>query len=195
MLTKKLPSGVEAKARIIELKADQISEDGTIEGYLSVFGNIDGGGDIVMPGAFDVSLAKKRSRPIPILREHNPEKVIGVWTSLTPDNYGLKARGKIIDTELGTDTLKVARAGFPFGLSIGYVTVRHEIDDNIKTEWGWAARKLLEVDLWEGSVVTFAMNDLCEIESVKRAEMARSTPDAIKAARLAVARAAVSARI
>lgn len=196
LLTKKLPEGVEAKTRIIQLKADAITADGTIEGYGSVFGNTDSYGDIVMPGAFSASLVKAGRMPVALLWQHDPGEPIGVWDELREDNYGLKCRGRILDTTRGREALTLMRAGAPFGLSIGYECSRYETDENQRDKYGWPVRKLLECDLWEVSVVTFPANDAARIESVKRADAPPLVmPDQIRAARLAVARASIAARL
>lgn len=164
---KKLPDGVEAKARIIQLKADAVADDGTIEGYGSVFGNVDGGRDIVLPGAFVASLKKPGRIKVAMLHEHDPRYPIGIWNELVEDNYGLKVKGRILDTEKGRDTLTLLRAGMTYGLSIGYECKRHEVDESVRDEWGYPIRKIVEADLWEVSLVTFPMNDAARVESVK----------------------------
>ena len=47
-----------------ELKLADVASnaEGTIEGYASVFGILDQGGDIVMPGAFKTSLKEWKNR-------------------------------------------------------------------------------------------------------------------------------------
>ena len=113
-----------ARSPIIQIKSDAISPTGEITGYGSVFGNIDGGGDMVMPGAFKASLARPGRRPVAFLWQHCDSEPIGVWDEIVEDNYGLKCRGRIVDTERGSDLLKLARAGAQFGLSIGFKTQR-----------------------------------------------------------------------
>lgn len=167
---KKLPDGVEAKARVIQLKADAIASDGTIEGYGSIFGNVDGGGDIVLPGAFSASLTKPGRMKVAMLHEHDSRYPLGIWDELREDNRGLKVKGRILDTEKGVDTLKLLRAGMEYGLSIGYQCKRHEVDETVKDEWGWPIRKIIEADLWEVSLVVFPMNDAARVESVKNAD-------------------------
>ena len=56
------------KTKDFALHVKDVSEDGTFEGYGSVFGNVDSYGEKVMPGAFVESLARhKREGSIVLL--------------------------------------------------------------------------------------------------------------------------------
>ena len=70
-----------------------LSVDGTIEGYASLFGEIDQARDMVMPGAFRETLKQRGLRKIPMLFQHDPSEPVGVWLELAEDFRGLKARG------------------------------------------------------------------------------------------------------
>src|SRR5438034_1404496 len=62
----------------IEVKA--VGDAGEIEGYGSIFGNVDSYGEMVMPGAFSASLvdARRKGRSVKMLWQHNPDQPIGV---------------------------------------------------------------------------------------------------------------------
>lgn len=128
--------------------------EGTIEGYASVFGLLDRGGDTVMPGAFKASLStwrKEKSLP-PMLWQHNPNAPIGVWTEIAEDDKGLKVKGELIlEIAQAANVRALMRKGAVKGLSIGFRTQDSEIDRTT------GARRLKKVDLWEISVVTFPM--------------------------------------
>lgn len=51
-----------------------------IEGYASVFGERDQGGDVVLPGAYTASLAAmgRSGRRVKMLWQHDPREPIGV---------------------------------------------------------------------------------------------------------------------
>lgn len=140
----------------------QIKEDGDkhyIEGYASVFGVEDYHNDIVMPGAFKKSL---RSRPdIKMLYQHIWRDVVGMWDSAKEDEKGLFVRGPILDTTLGNDVYKMVKAKAISKMSIGYTPVKWEMDEKKNV------RKLLEVELWEVSLVTFPANEDAVITAVK----------------------------
>ena len=148
----------------LDVKFADGDADGTIEGYGSVFGVLDRGGDIVMPGAFKASLAdwrNKKSFP-PILWQHNSRQPIGVPVELDEDEKGLKIKAKLIlDVAAAKDARALIAAGAVKGLSIGYRTQDYEIDRTT------GVRRLKKVDLWEISLVTFPMLPEAQISSVK----------------------------
>jgi uncharacterized protein len=141
-----------------EIKADDDTR--TIEGFASVFNNIDSYSDIVMPGAFAKTLAR-RKKPVPMLWQHDSREVIGKWDELEEREKGLFVKGKIIDTQTGLDAYKLVKEGAVSGMSIGYGTEKYEIDNDKGT------RKLLEVKLYEVSLVTFPANERAQVTGVK----------------------------
>jgi hypothetical protein len=140
-----------------EIKADDGTR--TVEGYASVFNNVDNGKDIVMPGAFTKTI--KASPTVPMLWQHDTDEPIGVWDSMEEKERGLYVKGTIIDTSTGLDAYKLVKGGAVTGLSIGYGTRKYEIDQNK------GVRKLIELDLYETSLVTFPMNEKAQITRVK----------------------------
>jgi len=135
--------------------------DGVIEGYASLFDRADQGGDVVAPGAYARSLAQ-RARPggaVKMLWQHDPRCPIGVWQEIAEDARGLRVKGRLLTgVAQGREALALLEAGAIDGLSIGYRTVRSEK----RAEGG---RRLLEVDLWEVSVVTFPMLPEARVEA------------------------------
>ena len=73
-----------------------IDADGTVEGYASLFGEIDPARDMVMRGAFADTLASRGIRRIPMLFQHDPSEPVGIWLELREDFHGLFARGRLI---------------------------------------------------------------------------------------------------
>jgi HK97 family phage prohead protease len=145
-----------------------LSQDGTIEGYASLFGEIDQARDMVMPGAFAHTLQQRGLRKIPMLFQHDPSEPIGIWLELREDFRGLWARGKLIpDVARARELLALLRSGAIDGLSIGYRTVRGKIEPRSRI------RKLYQVDLWEVSIVTFPLLAGARIESVKAGNVQR----------------------
>ncbi len=155
-----------------------LSQDGVIEGYASLFGEIDQARDMVMPGAFTQTLRQRGLRRIPMLFQHDPGEPVGIWLELREDFRGLWARGKLIpDVARGRELLALLRSGAIDGLSIGYRTVRGRVDPKTRV------RKLHQVDLWEISIVTFPLLAGARIDAVKAsprraaAERAWRSPD------------------
>ncbi|MDI5926456.1 HK97 family phage prohead protease [Rhizobium leguminosarum] len=147
----------------VELDTKAIAEDGTFTGYASVFGVKDRGRDVVMPGAFKKSLATYPASKVKMLLQHDTREPVGVWLKFEEDAKGLKATGKLIlETVKGRETYELMKAGAYDSLSIGYRTVRDELDRK------QGARLLHEVELREVSIVTFAMNEAATISAVKQ---------------------------
>jgi HK97 family phage prohead protease len=135
-----------------------VDADGRFAGYASVFGQVDDGGDIVMPGAFRRSLGLRGKHRIKMLFQHDPKEPVGVWDVIREDLYGLWVEGRLVQDVPRADALRrlIAR-GAVDGLSIGFRTVK-------STRAGREGhRRLWEVDLWEVSIVTFPMMDLARI--------------------------------
>lgn len=153
----------ERKCIGLQFKAE---DDGRISGYASRFGELDQGGDIVMPGAYKASLAG--SKKVKMLWQHDPSQPIGVWDEVKEDDTGLFVRGRILETvDRGREAKALVEAGAIDGLSIGYRTKRARKDAQ-------GNRLLDELDIWEVSLVTFPMQETARIDAVKAAEMTRA---------------------
>lgn len=154
------------KTKDFALHIKDVSEDGTFEGYGSVFGNADSYGEIVEPGAFAKSLAKhakEKTSPL-MLWQHNWENPIGVWDHLEEDRKGLFGKGRLLlGVQKADEAYILAKNGAVRGLSIGYREVRAEPDGN--------NRKLIELDLMEISPVSFPANRRATITAVKSERM------------------------
>lgn len=150
---------VEQKSLTLDIKS--IDDDGTIEGYGAVFGNVDSYGDIIEPGAFRDTLAVRRPK---MLWQHNMAEPIGAWDEYREDARGLYMKGRIATkTARGRDAVELARMGGIDGLSIGYITRDYEMDGN--------NRRLKRVDLFETSLVTMPANSAALLTSVKNADV------------------------
>jgi len=186
--------GVSATRRSsFRFKTDQIADDGTFSGYGSVFGVVDSYGDIVLPGAFEASLAAHAAAgDMPkLLWQHLPEEPIGVWLEMREDAQGLYARGKLLtEVRRGAEALALLRAGALSGLSIGYeaITSSNASAQEVREAYGYDVpdggtyRLLHEVDLWELSVVTFPALAVAQVDSVKTPPAPRPRPPAPAAA-------------
>jgi HK97 family phage prohead protease len=138
------------------------ASDGTVEGYASLFGEVDHARDMVMPGAFTQTLQNRGLRRIPMLFQHDPSEPVGIWLELREDWRGLWAKGRLIpEVARGRELLALVREGAIDGLSIGYRTVRGRIDPKTRI------RRLYQVDLWEVSIVTFPLLTGARVHAVK----------------------------
>ncbi len=135
-------------------EAGLLMTDGhVVEGYASLFGQKDQGGDVVLPGAYAASLKRLaiRGERVKLLWQHDPAQPIGVWDEVREDATGLRVKGRILtEVERGREAAALLAAGAIDGLSIGFRTVKAERD-------GKGQRLLSELELWEVSLVTFPM--------------------------------------
>lgn len=140
------------------------SGKGIFRGYGSTFGNIDLGGDIVMPGAFKVSLEQhKENETWPqMFWMHNPKDIPGMWTDMLEDEVGLDVTGKNLPTSIGKDVEILMKAGAVKTLSIGF-----SLDSRDAYEYKDGQRLLHEINLWEVSPVSLPMNPKAKINLVK----------------------------
>ena len=122
------------------------------EGYASLFNVADGAGDTVAPGAFAASLRRRGPSQVRLLYQHFAHAPIGVWEEIAEDGRGLYVRGRLLnEIEQARDVRALLADGAINGLSIGFRTVRARRGPKQD------ARTLLEVELWEISVVTFPL--------------------------------------
>jgi len=155
-----------------------LAEDGMFEGLGSVFNVEDDYADIVAPGAFKRTLRehKKRGTMPAMLWQHKSDSPIGAYTAMREDDAGLQVIGKLtLGTRQGAEAYALLKDGAVDGLSIGYRTVKSEIDDKKHT------RTLTDVDLWEVSLVTFPANAqarVSAVKSIKEIETINSLSDA-----------------
>ncbi len=161
-----------------------LADDLRIEGYASLFGATDQGGDIVEAGAYAASLARaaQAGRSIKLLWQHDPREPIGVWDRVEEDGTGLRVQGRLLDgVARGREAAALIAAGAIDGLSIGYRTVRAAKDMQ-------GRRLLQEVELWEVSLVTFPMLPQARLGGKGDAPDAglRELAEALEAARLSL---------
>lgn len=139
------------KSVAFELKREP-DQDGTIEGYASVFDVVDNGMDVISRGAFRKSLGS--GRKVRMLWQHDMSQPIGVWDEVEEDERGLRVRGRISkEVGKGAEAIALYRMGAMDSLSIGYRTVQ------ASAEGSGRVRRLDEVELWEISAVTIPMLD------------------------------------
>ena len=132
----------------------ETGEVGRIKGYASRFGEPDQSGDVVAKGAFQKSLQrlKEADRKVKFLWQHDPAKPIGTWTEVRENATGLWVAGEVLtEIQLGREAAALMKAGAIDGLSIGYRVVKAQPNKDT------GGRTLLEIDLWEVSLVTFPM--------------------------------------
>lgn len=140
-----------------------------IQGYASLWGVADLNGDVVAKGAFADSLARTGVRGVRMLHQHEARGVVGVWDEMVEDERGLFVRGRIMDWSAEARFARaLAGAGALDGLSIGFRSSRARRDGRL--------RVLVEVELWEVSLVTFPMLPGARFRPVPPTRRADATP-------------------
>jgi HK97 family phage prohead protease len=139
-------------------------EGRTLEGYASIFGNLDSVGDIVYKGAFSKTL-KERGDKVKFLWQHDSKEPLGRPLELVEDDKGLFIKAIISKTRRGIDTLELLRDGAIGELSIGYDSIKGGTD--YTGEGDNRIRNLKELKLYEFSLVTFAANEEAQVTALK----------------------------
>jgi HK97 family phage prohead protease len=161
---------------------DTLTDDGSFSGYGSVFGNVDSHRDIVVKGAFKISIddATATGNWPQMLFQHGMDNKmpIGIWTFMAEDNQGLYMEGKLaLDNTCARDVyalMKMKPRPALNGLSIGYQPMEFVINDRASK----ARRTLKVVRLVEVSLVVSPSNPLATVRRVKSAREQRFRPAA-----------------
>src|SRR6266705_5755508 len=171
-------SRIERKTEYLPILNGQIKatndQKGIVEGYLNYIGNVDFGDDRTMPGAFKKTLADSYARKSaqgldflwPYLWNHDYSILPpgGIFDA-EEDRKGLYTKTQLnLDTQMGRELYSNFKMGISKKQSLGYRALQV---DWVK-ENGKSIRNLLEIQVMEGSCVTFPMNDMAQVDTVKR---------------------------
>lgn len=134
-------------------------EDRIIEGYLSVFGVKDMCGEVTVKGCFAKSIKERGPQSnarakIAFLWQHNMEEPLGQFIELKEDDYGLYFKAKLDPIPEADRALIQIKSGTLNQFSIGYQYVW----DKMRYDEDNDSIVLMEVILYEGSVVTIGCN-------------------------------------
>lgn len=155
----------EVKTWTAEVKAVDGAPEGTFTALVSVFGNVDSGGDRMMPGAFAKSLEdwSASGDPIPVIWSHdwdNPESHIGVVTKAVETADGLLVDARL-DVQVNPKAAQVARLLKERRItqfSFGYRVTEQQVVDDPGSPFG-KVRELSAVDLFEVGPTLLGMNE------------------------------------
>lgn len=142
----------------------QTQNKGIITGYASCFDKVDQQRDIIAKGAFSKTLRAWHlsGKKLKMLWQHQPRHPIGVWTHLRQDDYGLYVEGQLaLGVAQADEAYLLLKKGVLDGLSIGFRTIEAVQDISKK------ARRILDIDLIEISLVTFGANSSATVHGVK----------------------------
>ena len=146
------------KAVPVKVKADATDglEDGQFDALVSVFGNVDSYGDVVMPGAFADTLAewKASGNPIPVLWSHqigDPDSHIGYVVDAVETEKGLQVRAQLdLDEPKAAKVYKLLKGRRVTQFSFSYdviegAYVEQNVDGETKSHYELRKIKLYEV--------------------------------------------------
>jgi HK97 family phage prohead protease len=180
--------------KFIDLKALKVSDEGSgaIEGYRSVFGEIDEGGDIVVKGAFAECIPEfLRSGFTAESHDWDFSKAVGFPVEAKEDDYGWFVKSQFHSTPDAQNIRIKAQerfaAGKQVGFSFGYKTDEYQIieqkdfkdqlplfisadrlAENMKKAQQFSRIRILKkVSAIEDSLVTAGMNKLAAATGVK----------------------------
>lgn len=153
----------------------QLDDSGAIEGLLAGFGNLDSHGDRISTKAFSRTLAERAGQPVPMLLHHDIGRPIGSWREFKELPEGLYAKGRLtLAARDAQEAHALAKDGALTGLSFGYKARQAQVDQQT------GERHLLDLDLFEGSLVTIGSNPKTRIASVKAIASAGDIADMLR---------------
>jgi HK97 family phage prohead protease len=147
------------------------SGSGVFVGYASLFGERDSAGDVMLPGAFARTIARRGPANVRMLFQHDPAEPVGTWLDLHETARGLHVMGRLDrNVQRGRELVSLLESGGLDGLSIGFKTITASRDRAAGT------RRLHQVDLWEISLVTFPMLEGARVSAMTPARSAADGP-------------------
>ena len=131
---------------------------GEIEGYGSIFNNIDLHGDVILRGAFSESISCNPK--VKLLWQHDPNCPIGVITEIEETDVGLYIKAVLnLDIPKAKEAYVMIKSGIIDGLSIGFEAEECSVVNDV--------RYIEKAKLWEVSIVTFPANQEALITDCK----------------------------
>jgi HK97 family phage prohead protease len=157
----------------VNVVTDDATPAGFVEGYASVFNNVDLGGDIMEPGAFKKTLKERlKTGDIKLVDSHlvfreGTDAIIGGVTDAKEDETGLWFKGVFSSVQRAQDIRTKIREKFLNALSFGFDIIKAEADKTDKN-----VRRIKEVRLYEISMVPWGMNPKAQLTLAKGAQSA-----------------------
>lgn len=166
----------------VEFRAASDGKPARLVGYAAVFNSqsedLGGFREIILPGAFDRALSE--GHDVRALVNHNPDKMLGRTSSktlrLAVDETGLGVEVDVPDTQDGRDTLTLVQRGDLSQMSFAFRTLA----DQWRTEEGEPLRELLDLELFDVSVVAYPAYPATEVSAraLERAREVKAPPPA-----------------
>ena len=151
----------EVKSFSAEVKVSSSGDKGIVEALVSVFGNIDLGGDRVLKGAFSESLAKWKAKgdPMPFIFSHqwdNPDAYLGGVTEAVETEDGLVVKAQIdLSHPAAKRVFDLLKQRLITQFSFGFYAEEYAY---VKDEAYGEVRELSKVDVFEVGPTLMGMN-------------------------------------
>ena len=148
----------------------------TLEGYASTFGNIDYGNDVIVKGAFMKSILEQSS--VPMLHQHSMNDKIGDSIELREDDVGLYIKAilpksdTMVSGRIIPQMKSTIKAGRSPEMSIGFFAILTDTVEKI--------RYIKEIQLFEVSLVTKAMNSKATVTDLKSVDSLKDVEQSLK---------------
>ena len=138
-------------------------EKGKFRAHASVFEVVDAQKEKVQAGAFKKTIREKKK--FPLCWTHDIKEPIGLGIP-EEDSTGLLLDGDLNqDVRRGAELRSLIKQGVPMGLSIGFETVKDEVDKES------GVRTLKEISLWEISLCLFPACPGTGVQDVKSVDI------------------------
>lgn len=154
-----------------------LDEAGTITGIAWPFGSPDRAGDLITKGAFQGIPAR-----LPMLWQHDPAQVVGVWEHGQETDAGLEVKGRLLLGQVARadEVRALVQSGAVGGLSIGFSTKA------ATPRPGARGRTITALDLVEISLVSVPSHPGARVRSAKSGLVAIQIAEAINRAAMAL---------
>jgi HK97 family phage prohead protease len=162
------------KAKTLDLQLKDIDTNKRkVVGYFAAFNNLDSDSDVIRKGAFANSIKAKgvnssENRRIAHLWNHSWDTPIGKLLELSEDDYGLRFVSQISRSAKGEDVFADYQDGIIREHSVGFYYLPTGITEKADSKNNTIYYDITDVDLMEGSTVTFGANSLTKVVDVTK---------------------------
>ena len=162
----------EHKYKSFELKAKE-DNAGMIAGFFSTYDEEpDSYGDIIRPGAFTETIAKRKEsgHPFPLCFNHDFSAIIGAVDVVEDTEKGPYIEAHFLETEQAQDVRKMLQSGAIYQFSFAYDVLGADKPTDEQKKKG-IENVLTKLEVFEISVVTVPANQNAVATEVKGAEL------------------------
>lgn len=145
-------------------------ENGIVEGYASTWTKTpDSYGDIVIKGAFEEALKKRKAtgHPFPLCFNHDFDQIIGAVFEAEEDDYGLKIKASFLNTPAAQEKRELVKEGIVWQFSFAYSVLGWEEPTEEERKQG-IFNKLTKLELYEVSLVPVPANQTAIVTDIKK---------------------------